>query len=65
MPGGRIRPRRRPGQEWLAAKALLAALCSSTEELLAANWDKVERVAAALLEHGELTQDGIDAAMGF
>ncbi len=49
-----------PGQEWSAARALLM-LCKRTENLMAASWPKV--VAAALLQHGELTQADIDRAM--
>jgi len=43
--------------------ALVERLRKQTVRLVRENWPKVERVAAALLERGELTQAEIDAAM--
>jgi hypothetical protein len=42
---------------------LLNRLWKATDELIVENWSKVERVAAAFLEHGELTQADTDAAI--
>jgi cell division protease FtsH len=46
-----------------AAEKLVQQLYEPTINLIKENWHKVERVAAAFLEHGELTQAEIDAVM--
>ena len=45
------------------AAGLVHRLHEPTVSLIRENWDKVERVAAAFLKHGELTQAEIDAVM--
>jgi ATP-dependent Zn protease len=45
------------------AADLVSRLHKPTVKLITENWSKVERVAAALLAHGELTQAEIDTAM--
>jgi len=45
------------------AADLVHRLHETTVSLIRENWHKVERVAAAFLKHGELTQADIDAVM--
>ena len=54
----------RPIQEWrqtVMEQEILNAVAAEAENLLIANWPKVEAVAGALLERGKLTRDEVVA----